>query len=98
VNSLVCENCKRKLVDRYFDKCMYCGHSIPENHRLSKGEKDLVKSKKEQQTEEQMKEHEQYMARHKKFFRRRGGNDGGVDIDGGDSGEGGGDGGDGGGD
>jgi predicted ATP-dependent serine protease len=81
MNSLICESCKRKLVDRYFDKCMYCGHPIPERNRLSKSEKDLIRSKKDQLAEEQRKEHEQYMVKRKEFDRKMGG-----DVIGGDSG------------
>jgi hypothetical protein len=54
---------------------MYCGHAIPENHRLTKAEKDLLKSKKEQQAVEQKAAHEMYMAKQKHVARNTG-----VDI------------------
>jgi hypothetical protein len=70
MNPLTCKNCSRKFIDRYFDKCMYCGHPIPVEHRLSKSEKDIIKFKKEKQAEEQRDEHERFMAKHKESMRR----------------------------
>ncbi len=72
MNLLICEKCKRNLIDRYFDKCMYCSHPIPEGQRLSKIEKETIKAKKEQQAEEHRSEHEQFMAKHKESVRRTG--------------------------
>lgn len=50
---------------------MYCGHPILEGQRLSKDEKDLIRSRREQRAEEQRIEHEKYMAKHKEFMRKK---------------------------
>jgi hypothetical protein len=66
---------------------MYYGHPISERQRLSKDEKDLIRSRKERDEEERRIEHENYMAKHKEFMRRGGnavGGDSGDDGGGGD--------------
>lgn len=47
-----CAKCRQKLVDRTFDKCMYCGQPIPENLRLSDEEKNKSLEEKQKRFEE----------------------------------------------
>lgn len=78
-----CEKCNRNLLDKTFDKCMYCGHPMPENQRLSEDAKKEILVEKQQRFEEAEEEH-----RNRKIRRRDG-----YDFDGGDYFSGGGDGG-----
>lgn len=52
---------------------MYCGHPIPDGHKLSKSEKVLIRSKKAQEADEQRAAHEKFMAKRKELMRKAGG-------------------------
>lgn len=89
----VCQICSRKLLDRYFDKCMYCGHPIPEDQRLSEAKKEEIASKRTQFAQEEQKRREEERARELDWSRSGIGDPGSGFPDIGGFGDGGGDGG-----
>jgi hypothetical protein len=68
-NSYHCEGCHRKLIDRFFDKCMYCGHVIPESMRLSEDDRNIIQAKKDLKYKKEQEEHAEYMEKHRSIMR-----------------------------
>lgn len=86
MTSSSCQNCRRNLLDRYFDKCMYCGYRISEGQRLSDAEKEVVKLKRAQQVEEQPKLRKQLTTGRNQYTYSSYGDSGGEGFLGGDGG------------
>lgn len=55
--NIICAKCKRKITNFAFDKCMYCGRSIPEAFRLSPSEKAQILTLKNKEIEKKTEKH-----------------------------------------
>lgn len=60
-----CEKCDRKLIDRFHDKCMYCGHPIPPKYQLTEVERESNRLEKEKIFQERKDRHKEYMRNQK---------------------------------